>query len=257
MRLQDKTALITGGNSGIGLATARRFIAEGANVVITGRKQHTLDAAAAELGPRALAVKADVTDLPAVERAIAAAIEKFGALDILFANAGIGGATPLGRTPPAVFTAIVHTNLTSAFFTVQAAAPHMKAGGCIILNGSVHAEIGFPAFSAYAASKAGLRAMTRVLASELATRRIRVNIVVPGAVRTSIWSPIAPTPEAFENLENQLSKHIPLGHFADPEQIASMAAYLASDEASYINGAELVIDGGLTGSPAGAPVYRG
>jgi len=257
MKLRDKTALITGGNSGIGLATARRFIAEGANVIITGRKQRTLDAAAEELGARALAVKADVTDLGAIQQAIDAGLEKFGRLDIVFANAGVGGATPLQSTPPAVFNGMLQTNLSSVFFTVQAAVPHLQAGASIILNGSVHAEIGFPGYAAYAASKAGIRALARVFASELATRGIRVNVVVPGAVRTPIWSPIAPTPEAFAMLESVLSKRIPLGHLADPEQIASMCAYLASDEASYINGAELVVDGGLTSSPAGAPIYRG
>jgi NAD(P)-dependent dehydrogenase (short-subunit alcohol dehydrogenase family) len=257
VKLQNKTALITGGNSGIGLATARRFIAEGANVVITGRKQPTLDAAAAELGPKSLAIKADVTDLPGIERVVASAIETFGGLDIVFANAGIGGSTPLGKTTAAMFAGVIHTNLTGAFFMVQAAVPHLKPGASIILNGSVHAVLGSPGYSAYAASKAGLRAMTRVLAAELAPRGIRVNIVVPGAVRTPIWAPIAPTAEAMENLEQQLSKRIPLGQLADPEQIASMCAYLASDEASYITGAELVIDGGATSSPAGAPIYRG
>ena len=257
MKLQDKTALITGGNSGIGLATARRFIAEGANVIITGRKPRTLDAAAEELGARALAVKADVTDVSAIQQAIAAGLEKFGRLDIVFANAGVGGATPLQTTTAAVFNGMLQTNLSSVFFTVQAAVPHLQAGASIILNGSVHAEIGFPGYAAYAASKAGIRALARVFASELATRGIRVNVVVPGAVRTPIWAPIAPTPEAFANLESVLSKRIPLGHLADPEQIASMCAYLASDEAAYINGAELVIDGGLTSSPAGAPIYRG
>jgi NAD(P)-dependent dehydrogenase (short-subunit alcohol dehydrogenase family) len=257
MRLQDKTALITGGNSGIGLATARRFVAEGANVVITGRNQRTLDAAAAELGARALAIKADALDLPAIDGVIAATIEKFGGLDIVFANAGVGGATPIGKTNGATFVGIVHTNLTSVFFTVQAAVPHLKPGASIILNGSVHAVLGTPGYSAYAASKAGVRAMTRVLASELAVRGIRVNVIVPGATRTAIWSPIASTPEALADLERRLSKSIPLGHFAEPEQIASMAAYLASEEAAYITGAELVIDGGLTSSPAGAPIYRG
>jgi NAD(P)-dependent dehydrogenase (short-subunit alcohol dehydrogenase family) len=257
MKLQGKTALITGGNSGIGLATARRFVGEGANVVITGRNQQTLDAAAAELGPRSLAIKANVIDLPAIDGVIAAVIEKFGGLDIVFANAGVGGATPIGKTEPATFVGILHTNLTGAFFLVQAAVPHLKPGASIILNGSVHAVLGAPAYSAYAASKAGLRAMARVLASELAPRGIRVNVVVPGATRTPIWSPIASTPEAMANLEDRLSKGIPLGHLADPEQIASMAAYLASEESSYITGAELVVDGGLTSSPAGAPIYRG
>jgi len=257
MRLANTTALITGGNSGIGLATARLFVAEGANVVITGRKQETLDAAAAELGGRAIAVTADVTDLAAIQRAIAAAVDRFGGLDIVFANAGIGGSTPVDTTTPERFNEILQTNLTAVFFTVQAALPHLKPGSSIILNGSVHAVLGAPAYSAYAAAKAGIRAMTRVLASELATRGIRVNVVVPGATRTPIWNPVAPTPEAFDNLQARFAKVIPLGRMAEPEHIANMVLFLASDEAAVIDGAEFVVDGGHTGSPAGAPALRG
>jgi NAD(P)-dependent dehydrogenase (short-subunit alcohol dehydrogenase family) len=257
MKLQGKTALITGGNSGIGLATARLFVAEGANVVITGRNQQTLDAAVAQLGPRVVAVRGDVTDLEATERAVKAAIERFGGLDIVFANAGIGGATPVGQTTTEAFENIIRTNLTSVFFTVQTAVPHLKPGSSIILNGSVHAVLGAPAYSAYAAAKAGVRSMTRVLASELATRGIRVNVVVPGATRTPIWSTQAPTPQAFDALEARLSKGIALGQMGDPEDIARMVLFLASDEAKYIDGGEFVVDGGMTGSPYGAPVYRG
>jgi NAD(P)-dependent dehydrogenase (short-subunit alcohol dehydrogenase family) len=257
MKLQGKTALITGGNSGIGLATARVFVAEGANVVVTGRNQQTLDAAVAELGAKALAVNADVTDFAAIERAAAAAIERFGSLDIVFANAGIGGTTPVGATTAETFEKIVGTNLTAVFFTVQAAAQYLKSGASIILNGSVHAVLGVPGYSAYAAAKAGVRSMTRVLASELATRGIRVNVVVPGATRTPIWSAQAPTPEAFAVLEGRLSKAIAVGHLADPEDIARMVLFLASDDGKYVDGAELVVDGGMTGSPSGAPIYRG
>jgi NAD(P)-dependent dehydrogenase (short-subunit alcohol dehydrogenase family) len=257
MKLANKTALITGGNSGIGLATARLFVAEGAQVVITGRNQDTLDAAAAELGPQALAINADVTDPQAITRAVAAAVDRFGKLDIVFANAGIAGATPVGETTAEAFDRIIRTNVSAVFFTVQAAAPHLNAGASIILNGSVHAVLGVPGYSAYAASKAGVRSMTRVLASEFAPRGIRVNIVVPGATRTPIWSAAAPTPEAFAALEDRLSLAIPLGHLGEAEHIAKAALFLASDDSAQVDGAEIVVDGGHTASPAGAPIYRG
>ena len=181
MRLKNKTALITGGNSGIGLATAKLFVAEGARVVITGRNQATLEAAAKELGPNALAVVADATDIAATESAVAQAVKAFGKLDIVFANAGIAGNTPIGGTTLEAFEAVIRTNITSVFFTVQAAAPHLNDGGSIILNGSVISVLGNPGYAAYAASKAGVRGMARVMASELAPRGIRVNVVAPGA----------------------------------------------------------------------------
>src|SRR6266478_8859840 len=184
MRLANKTALITGGNSGIGLATARLFVAEGARVAITGRNRTTLEAAASELGPNALAIVADATDIAATEHAIRQAVEKFGKLDIVFANAGIPGNTPIGGTTLAAFEQVIRTNITSVFFTVQAAAPHLNDGASIILNGSVISVLGNPGYSAYAASKAGVRAMARVMASELSPRGIRVNVVAPGASRT-------------------------------------------------------------------------
>ena len=256
MRLANKTALITGGNSGIGLATARLFLAEGARVAITGRRQETLDAAVAELGPEILAIPADVTDAAALERAVAQVVERFGALDIVFANAGIGGVTPVGQTTLTAFEDIVSTNLTGAFFTVQAAAPHLRTGASIILNGSVHAVMGAPGWSAYAASKAGIRAMTRTLASEFSPRGIRVNQVTPGATKTPIWSPYAPTAADLAALEARIAKGIPLGRFAEAEEIAKAVLYLASDDAANVQGIEIVVDGGATGAPQGAPIYR-
>ena len=256
MRLANKTALITGGNSGIGLATARLFIAEGARVAITGRKQETLDAAKAELGPNLLTIQADVTDIEATERAVATAVEAFGHLDILFANAGISGSTPVGGTTLATFEQVLRTNLTAVFFTVQAAAPHLRDGGSIILNGSVHAVLGMPGYSAYAATKAGVRALSRVMASELSPRRIRVNTVVPGATRTPIWDRLAPDAAALAALEARISKMVPLGRLGDAEELAKAVLYLASDDSSYVTGTELVVDGGATGSPSGAPIYR-
>lgn len=255
MRLQNKTALITGGNSGIGLATARLFVSEGAEVVITGRNQDTLDAATRELGPKALGVAADVTDIPSIDRAVAATIERFGKLDIVFANAGVAGVTPLGETTLEGFNRIVQTNLTGVFFTVQASAPHLKAGASVILNGSVLATIGSPGYSAYGAAKAGVRALSQVLAAELAPKGVRVNVVVPGGTRTPIWSSAAPTQEALERLEAKLSRAVPLGRFSDPEEIAKAVLYLASEDAANVTATQIVVDGGMTGAPAGAPVY--
>jgi NAD(P)-dependent dehydrogenase (short-subunit alcohol dehydrogenase family) len=255
-RVSGKTALITGGNSGIGLATARLFVSEGARVAIPGRNQKTLDAAAAELGDSILAIKADATDLASTEQAFAAIAEKFGKLDILFANAGIGGATPVGQTSAFAFEEIIRTNLTAVFFTVQAAVPYLNEGASIILNGSVHAVMGTPGYSAYAAAKAGVRAMTRNLAAELAPRGIRVNQVTPGGTRTPIWSPLAPTDEAMVALEQRIIRAIPLGRFGEADEVAKAVLYLASDDASNVTATEIVVDGGATGAPLGAPAYR-
>jgi NAD(P)-dependent dehydrogenase (short-subunit alcohol dehydrogenase family) len=247
-RLENKTALITGGNSGIGLATARLFVAEGARVAITGRNQKTLDAAVAELGRDVLAIRADVTDIEGTERAVAKLVERFGKLHIVFANAGIPSL--------AAFEEIIRTNLTAVFFTIQAAALHLNPGASIILNGSVHAVMGVPGYSAYAATKAGVRAMTRNLASEFAPRGIRVNQVTPGGTKTPIWSDQAPTDAAMAALEKTLAGMAALGRMGEAEEIAKAALYLASDEASFVTGAEIVVDGGATGAPIGAPVYR-
>jgi NAD(P)-dependent dehydrogenase (short-subunit alcohol dehydrogenase family) len=256
-RLANKTALITGGNSGIGLATARLFIAEGARVIVTGRNQERLQAAAKELGPQAFAVLADATDIEATEAAIKKGVEKFGKLDIVFANAGIGGDTPLGGTTVGVFEQVIRTNITAVFFTVQAAVTHMNDGGAIILNGSVISVLGNPGYSAYAASKAGVRAMARVMASELSPRGIRVNVVAPGGAKTPIWNRRAPTPEAFAALDKVISRSTPLGRMAEADHVAKTVLFLASDDSAHVQSAEIFVDGGATGSPAGAPVYRG
>src|ERR1700750_2366447 len=220
MRLKNKTALITGGNSGIGLETARLFVKEGARVIITGRNQATLEAAAKELGPNAVAVVADANDVPGTEAAIKKGVEKFGKLDIVFANAGIPGGTPVGGTKLEAFEQVIRTNLTAVFFTVQAAVAHMNDNGSIVLNGSVISVLGNPGYAAYAASKAGVRAMARVMASELSPRGIRVNVVSPGGTSTPIWNRTAPTPDAIVALENRISKTIPLGRFGKPEEVA-------------------------------------
>jgi NAD(P)-dependent dehydrogenase (short-subunit alcohol dehydrogenase family) len=256
MRLANKTALITGGSSGIGLATARLFLAEGARVAITGRNSKALDAAVAALGKGVLALQADATDIAATERAVADTAKTLGKLDVLFANAGVGGQTPLGGTTLAAFEQIIRTNLTAVFFTVQAALPQLNDGASIILNGSVHAVMGAPGSSAYAAAKGGVRSMTRNLASELAPRRIRVNQVTPGATKTPIWDAYAPNDAAQAELEKRLNRMIPLARWGEVDDIARAALYLASDDAAYLTGSEIVVDGGATGAFSGAPAYR-
>jgi NAD(P)-dependent dehydrogenase (short-subunit alcohol dehydrogenase family) len=257
MRLANKTALITGGNSGIGLATAKLFAAEGARVVITGRNQATLAAAAREIGEKALAFAADATDIAATEAAIKQAVGKFGKLDIVFANAGIAGGTPLGSATLETFENVIRTNVTAVFFTVQAALPHLNDGASIILNGSVISVLGNPGYAAYAASKAGVRAMARVMASELSPRGIRVNVVAPGAIRTPIWGAATATPEAEKAFEARIGRSTPLGRIGEPDHVAKTVLFLASDDSAHLQGQEIFVDGGSTASPAGAPIYRG
>jgi len=257
MRLKDKTALITGGNSGIGLATAKLFVAEGAKVIITGRNRETLEAAAKELGPNAIALVADATDVAATEAAIKTGTEKFGKLDILFANAGIPGGTPLGSSTLEAFEKIIGTNLTSVFFTVQTALPYIKDNASIILNGSVISVLGIPGYSAYGAAKAGVRAMARIMASELSPRGIRVNVVAPGATRTPIWGAAIATPEAEKAFEKRIALSTPLGRLGEPDHISKTVLFLASDDSAHVQGQEIFVDGGSVASPAGAPIYRG
>ncbi|NBD12079.1 MULTISPECIES: SDR family NAD(P)-dependent oxidoreductase [Corallococcus] len=256
MRLKGKTALITGGNSGIGLATARLFVAEGARVAITGRNPRTLDAVVKELGGDVLAVQADATQPAALERAVAATVERFGGLDIVFANAGIAGETFVGKTSLEAFASILETNVTGVFFTVQAAAAHLKAGASIILTSSVHSELGMPGYSAYAASKGALKAMASVLAAEFSPQGIRVNVVSPGATRTPIWAKSAPDPTAHAQLHKRISATVPMGRMGEPEEIAKTVLFLASDDASYVNGQDLYVDGGVNGAALGAALFR-
>jgi len=255
MRLKEKVAFITGGNSGIGLATARRFVAEGAKVAIAGRNRSTLDRARAELGANLLALQADLQDPQAIDDAVRQAAATLGKIDVVFANAGIAGLTPLGSTALPAFEEILRTNVTGVFFTVQSALPHLSDNASIVLNGSVLADSGRPGWAAYAASKAAVRSLTRVLAAELAPRGIRVNQVTPGAARTPIWSGMAPTEEQRGALETSISKGIPLGRIGLAEEVANAVLFLASDEASNVTAAEIAVDGGAGGAPMGAPVY--
>jgi NAD(P)-dependent dehydrogenase (short-subunit alcohol dehydrogenase family) len=256
MRFENKVAVITGGSSGIGLATARLFLAEGAHVAITGRDAAKLEATGQELGPKVLALVADVADRAATEAAMKQAAARFGGIDVLFANAGMAASTVLGSTEWEAFEGVLRTNVTGVFFTVQAALPYLRDGGAVVLNGSVHAVMGMPGYSAYAGSKAAVRAMARNLASELAPKKIRVNVVVPGGTRTPIWDRTAPTAAAREALEARIGKLSPLGKMSEADDIARAVAFLSSTESSMITGAELVVDGGATQAPSGAVVFR-
>ncbi|TGJ99459.1 SDR family oxidoreductase [Leptospira semungkisensis] len=254
MRFKNKKVLITGGNSGIGLVTAKLLVQEGAKVAITGRDQKTLDSAQKELGENAIAIKADVLNSEERKNAMQLIQEKFGELDAVFANAGIIKQSPLGTTTEEDFNQVLQTNITGAFFTVQAALPLLKQGSSVILNGSVMSVLGLGGSSAYSASKAGVRAMTRVLASELGPKGIRVNAVIPGATKTPIWGEETPATQARLQA---ISRSIPMARIGEPEEIAKAVLFLASDDSSYMQGTEIVVDGGATSSPAGAPIYLG
>jgi NAD(P)-dependent dehydrogenase (short-subunit alcohol dehydrogenase family) len=256
MKLKGKTAFITGGNSGIGLATARLFIREGAKVAITGRNQEALAKVRKELGSNLLAINADLMDVDSIDLAVKLAVAAFGKLDIVFANAGVGGTTPVGQTTFEQFNQIIQTNLTGTFFTIQSAEPFLNDGASIVLNGSVHAVMGWPQWSAYAASKGAIRSMTRVLAAEFAPRGIRVNQVTPGAARKPVRSAIASNEAEMEVIEKELSKTIPLGRIGEAEEVANVVLFLACDDSSNVVAAEIVVDGGATGSPLGAPAHR-
>src|SRR5579862_4883271 len=259
MKLAGKKALITGGNSGIGLATARLFVSEGAEVAITGRDQQTLDEAVAELGSKAHGYRADVTVAEDRKKLFVELSIDFGKLDIVFANAGISGRTPTGATDEAIFENVVHTNLNGAFFTVNSAAPLMNDNGSVIFNGSVQSYLGQPGLAAYAATKGGLLSMTRSIAADLAPRNIRVNVVAPGATKTPIWKrgPRASmSTDESARLAKFVSSAIPLGRWGEPEDVAKAVLFLASDDSSYVNAVELMVDGGMTGDPFGAPILR-
>ena len=260
MKLAGKKALITGGNSGIGLATARLFVAEGAQVAITGRNQKTLDEAVAELGPNARGYRVDFTVADDRKRFFADLVKDFGKLDIVFANAGISGRTPTGSTDEAIFENVIRTNLNAAFFTVNSAAPLLNENGSIIFNGSVHNYLGQAGVAAYAATKGGVVSMARSIAADLAPRNIRVNVVAPGATKTPIWnrgSRASMSTEQSAKLTDLYSSLIPLARWGEPEDLAKAVLFLASDDSSYINAIELMVDGGATGAPWGTPILRG
>lgn len=239
-RLAGKIAVVTGGGSGIGLASAKRFVAEGAFVYIFGRRQDALDAALATLGDRARAIRGSVSDLADLDRLYDAVRAERGSVDIVFANAGTGAFAALGAITPEQYTQTFDVNVKGVIFTVQKALPLMHAGGSIILTGSTTGEMGTPQFSVYSATKAAVRNLARSWAQDLRGTGIRVNVLSPGPTRTDLALEVVGE-QAFE----ALGAGTPLGRLGEPSETAGAAAFLASDDSSYMTGSELFVDGGL------------
>jgi NAD(P)-dependent dehydrogenase (short-subunit alcohol dehydrogenase family) len=240
-RFDGKGVLILGGNAGIGAAAAQLFADEGARLVITGRNESSLASVAARVC--ATAIRADMGDLNASRRSIAEASARLGGIDILFVNAGVGGFAMVPDVTEAFWDGVHDVNLKGAFFAMQAALPHIKDGGCIVVTGSIGSVAAVPGNVAYAAAKAGLRAVARIVGKELLPRRIRVNMVSPGPTDTEIFKRDA-SPEAIKGMRDMLSGVVPMGRMGSSEEIARAALFLASDEASFINGVDLFVDGG-------------
>ncbi len=244
-KLEGKVALVTGGNSGIGLATAKRFVSEGATVFITGRRQPELDAAAKEIGGNVTTVQGDVSKLADLDRLYEVIKKKSGRLDILFANAGGGEFAPLGQITEAQFDKTFGINVKGLLFTVQKALPLMPDGASIILNASIVSIKGMPAFSVYSATKAAVRSFARSWTMDLKERRIRVNVVSPGPIDTPGVDGLAKTEEERKQFKAGMAAQVPLGRMGQPDEIAKAVSFLASDDSSFITGIELFVDGGM------------
>ena len=245
LRFTGKVVVIVGGNSGIGLASAKAFAAEGAHVVISGRDAATLRSAALEIGPAAIAIQSDITDLQQIDSLMNEVQRRHGRIDVLFVNAGIGAFLPIEEVTERNWEEIIGVNLKGVFFAVQKALAMMKTGGAIVITSSIGGRMGIPTNSVYAASKAGVRALGRNFAAELVGRGIRVNVVSPGCVETPIINrtPGLP-PEAIPALREQMINNTPMHRLGEPEEIARAALFLASDEASFITGINMLVDGG-------------
>ena len=239
-RLNGKTIVVTGGGSGIGRAAAKRFVDEGAFVYIFGRRQDALDKVAAELGDSVRAVAGSVADPADLDRLYDAVKAERGTVDVVFANAGTGAFAPLGEIPAEQYDAIFDVNVKGLLFTVQKALPLMKAGGSIILTGSSTGEMGTPSFSVYSATKAAVRNFARSWAQDLRGTGIRVNVLSPGPTMTELALEIVGK-EQFEGFADM----VPLGRIADPSETAAVAAFLASDDSSFMTGSDVAVDGGL------------
>ena len=244
-KLEGKIALITGGNSGIGLATAKRFVNEGAYVFITGRRNAQLTAAVKEVGKNVTGVQGDASNLGDLDRLFAQVKREKSKLDIVFANAGIATFAPLGTITEEHYNSIFNINVKGLLFTVQKALPLMPDGASIILNASVAASKALGANSVYSATKAAVRSFARVWTTDLRDRRIRVNAVSPGAINTAGLSEPLASAEAAGQRKIMISDETPLGRFGTPDEIAKAVVFLASDDSSYITGTELFVDGGF------------
>jgi len=244
-KLEGKVAVITGGNSGIGLATAQQFVSDGAYVFITGRRQSELDAAVKQIGKNNVrSVQGDVSNLACLDRLYAIVKERKGYIDILFANAGVAGLVPLEMVTEEHFDQIFDINVKGLLFTVRKALPIFRDGGSIILNASVAASKGFEASTVYSAAKAAIRSFARTWTVELNHRRIRVNAISPGMIDTPGLNGLAQSQEQIEQFKKSFVSTVPLGRTGSPNEVAKAVSFLASDDSSYITGIELFVDGG-------------
>lgn len=243
-RLQGKIAVITGANSGIGLAAAKLFATEGAHVFMTGRRKKELQPAVAEVGKNARGVECDISKLADLDHLFATVRDEAGAIDVLFANAGGGEFVKLGSITEQHFDKTFSTNVKGTLFTVQKALPLLKDGGSIILTGSTAATKGTPGFSVYSASKAAICNFARSWILDLAPRKIRVNVLSPGATSTPGWHGLAASEDAHQDMVSFVKSTTPLGRLGEPEESASAALFLASDDSSFVTGSELFVDGG-------------
>lgn len=243
-KLEGKVALVTGGSSGIGLATAKRFVAEGAHVYITGRRQAEIDAAVKQIGGNVTGIQADVSKAGDLDRVIGVITKEKGRIDMVFANAGGGTFMPLGAITEQHYSDTFDTNVKGVILTVQKALPLLPDGATIVLNSSIAAVKGMPAFSIYSATKAAVRSLARGWATDLKDRRIRVNAVSPGTVVTPGYKVLGLTDEQIQGFAAQAAAQIPLGRTGEPDEIAKAVLFLASDDSSFVNAAELVVDGG-------------
>ncbi len=244
-KLDGKTALITGGTSGIGLATAKRFVSEGAYVFVTGRRRVELAAAVKEIASNVTGVQGDVSNLADLDRLFAQIKREKGRLDIVFANAGIAKYAPLGKITEELYDSIFDINVKGLLFTVQQALPLVPDGGAIILNASIVASKGLAANSVYSATKAAVRSFARTWTTDLKDRRIRVNALSPGAIDTPGLSGLLASSETGQQRMKMISNSVPLGRLGAPDEIAKAVVFLASEDSSYITGTELFVDGGF------------
>jgi NAD(P)-dependent dehydrogenase (short-subunit alcohol dehydrogenase family) len=244
-QLEGKTAIVTGGTTGIGLAAAQRLAQEGALVFVLGRRKPELDDAVRKIGPNAVGVQGDVSDLADLDRLYAAVEQRGQGVDVLFANAGGGSFAPLEQITEEHFDQTFGINVKGTLFTVQKALPLLNDGASIILTSSTSADSGGEAFGVYAASKAAIRSFARTWANELRGRAIRVNAITPGPVDTPGFSGLAPDEEQAGQLKGHMASQVPLGRMGRPEEIADAVLFLASDQSTFVTGANLYVDGGL------------